>query len=469
MISMFDLYKIGIGPSSSHTVGPMKAARQFVDDLEAGGRLTLATRVAVDVYGSLALTGKGHQTDTALILGLAGNLPDSVVINEIPGFIQQVRNTRRLPLGRSGWPVEFPATAITFHRSNLPRHENGMTIRAFSGDELLLGKTYYSIGGGFIVSDEEFGTPPARLADLPYPYATAAELLAHCRSTGLSFSGLVLENEVRLHGRDEIRDYFGGIWQTMRACMERGMATEGVLPGPLRVPRRAATLRRQLASSETLSRDPMKVVDWVNMFAFAVSEENASGGRVVTAPTNGACGIVPAVLAYYHQFIKPVDDDACVRFFLASAAIGALYKTNASISGAEVGCQGEVGVACSMAAGGLADLMGGSPEQVCVAAEIAMEHNLGLTCDPVGGQVQIPCIERNAMGAMKAINATRMALHRTSEPLVSLDKVIETMFETGKDMDAKYRETSCGGLAVKVLPIAGAQATQDLDPVHWVA
>ncbi|AWK89455.1 L-serine ammonia-lyase [Azospirillum thermophilum] len=470
MISMFDLYKIGIGPSSSHTVGPMKAARQFVDDLAASGRLERTGRVAVDVYGSLALTGKGHHTDVALILGLAGNLPDTVDIDAIPGFLQQVRASRRLPLGPQGRPVDFPATAITFHRSNLPRHENGLTIRAFDGEEELLAKTYYSIGGGFIVDEETFGRPAPQAAELPYPYATAAELLAHCRATGLSFSGLVLENELRLHGRQEIRDYFSRIWQTMRACMERGMATEGVLPGPLRVPRRAALLRRQLASSEALSRDPMNVVDWVNMFAFAVSEENASGGRVVTAPTNGACGIVPAVLAYYHHFIKPVDEEACMRFFLASAAIGALYKTNASISGAEVGCQGEVGVACSMAAGGLADLMGGSPEQVCVAAEVAMEHNLGLTCDPVGGQVQIPCIERNAMGAMKAINATRMALHRTSEPLVSLDKVIETMFETGKDMDPKYRETSCGGLAVKVLPNPAAQtAPQDADTVVWAA
>ena len=466
MISMFDLYKIGIGPSSSHTVGPMKAGRQFVDELRAGGRLTETTRVQVDVYGSLALTGKGHHTDVALILGLAGNLPDTVVIDTIAGFIQRVHANESLPLGSEGHPVHFPASALVFHRSNLPKHENGLTIEAFAGETSLLRKVYYSIGGGFVVDEEHFGGASDSSVELPYPYASAADLLRHCRTSGLSFSGLILENELRLHSREEIRDYFANIWQTMRACMERGMTTEGVLPGPMRVPRRAAALRRQLATSETLSRDPMNVVDWVNMFAFAVNEENASGGRVVTAPTNGACGIVPAVLAYYHHFIKPLDDDACTRFFLASAAIGALYKMNASISGAEVGCQGEVGVACSMAAGGLADLMGGSPEQVCMAAEIAMEHNLGLTCDPVGGQVQIPCIERNAMGAMKAINATRMALHRISEPLVSLDKVIETMFDTGKDMDPKYRETSCGGLATKILP-----ATPPAGPetIHWAA
>lgn len=466
MISMFDLYKIGIGPSSSHTVGPMRAGKQFVDELRTGGRLTETTRVQVDVYGSLALTGKGHHTDVALILGLAGNLPDTVAIDTIAGFIQRVRATEILPLGSEGHAVAFPATALVFHRSNLPKHENGLTIEAFAGDRSLLRKVYYSIGGGFVVDEEHFGGGDDGAVELPYPYASAADLLRHCRTTGLSFSGLVLENELCLHSREEIRDYFANIWQTMRACMDRGMSTEGVLPGPMRVPRRAAALRRQLATSETLSRDPMNVVDWVNMFAFAVNEENASGGRVVTAPTNGACGIVPAVLAYYHHFIKPLDDDACTRFFLASAAIGALYKMNASISGAEVGCQGEVGVACSMAAGGLADLMGGSPEQVCMAAEIAMEHNLGLTCDPVGGQVQIPCIERNAMGAMKAINATRMALHRISEPLVSLDKVIETMFDTGKDMDPKYRETSCGGLATKIVPATPPAGPEN---IHWAA
>ncbi|HYG87679.1 MAG TPA: L-serine ammonia-lyase, partial [Azospirillum sp.] len=309
MISMFDLYKIGIGPSSSHTVGPMKAGKQFVDELRDAGRLADTTRVQVDVYGSLALTGKGHHTDVALILGLAGNLPDTVDIDAIPGFVARVRANQCLPLGPEGHAVDFPATALVFHRSNLPRHENGLTIEAFAGERSLLRKTFYSIGGGFIVDEEHFGQAPDGAVELPYPYASAADLLRHCRASGLSFSGLILENELRLHERDEIRDYFAKIWQTMRACMERGMNTEGVLPGPLRVPRRAAALRRQLASSEKLSHDPMNVVDWINMFAFAVNEENAAGGRVVTAPTNGACGIVPAVLAYYHNFIKPLDDE----------------------------------------------------------------------------------------------------------------------------------------------------------------
>ncbi|MFS7180300.1 L-serine ammonia-lyase, partial [Serratia proteamaculans] len=311
-------------------------------------------------------------------------------------------------------------------------------------------KTYYSLGGGFIVDEENFGKADAHELSVPYPFSFARDILAHCRDTGLSFSGLVMQNELALHSKQDIETYFGNIWQTMRACIDRGLNTEGVLPGPLRVPRRASALRRLLVSSDKLSSDPMNVIDWVNMFALAVNEENAAGGRVVTAPTNGACGIVPAVLAYYDHFIESVSPDIYIRYFMAAGAVGALYKMNASISGAEVGCQGEVGVACSMAAAGLAELLGGSPEQVCIAAEIGMEHNLGLTCDPVAGQVQVPCIERNAIASVKAINSARMALRRTSEPRVSLDKVIETMYETGKDMNAKYRETSRGGLAIKV-------------------
>lgn len=285
--------------------------------------------------------------------------------------------------------------------------------------------------------------------NVPYPFKSATEMLAYCKETGLSLSGMVMQNELALHSKKEIEDYFANVWQTMRACIDRGMNTEGVLHGPLRVPRRASALRRMLVTTDKFSNDPMNVVDWVNMFALAVNEENAAGGRVVTAPTNGACGIVPAVLAYYDHFIEPVTPEIYIRYFLAAGAIGALYKMNASISGAEVGCQGEVGVACSMAAAGLAELLGASPEQVCVAAEIGMEHNLGLTCDPVAA-VQVPCIERNAIASVKAINASRMAMRRTSEPRVSLDKVIETMYETGKDMNAKYRETSRGGLAIKV-------------------
>ncbi|AER32469.1 MULTISPECIES: L-serine ammonia-lyase [Pantoea] len=451
MISVFDMFKVGIGPSSSHTVGPMKAGKQFVDLLSEQGKLHEVTRIAVDVYGSLSLTGKGHHTDIAIIMGLAGESPDSVDIDSIPAFIKDVQQRERLLVAKGAHEVDFPREGgMVFRSENLSLHENGLRLLAFSGDLLVLSKTYYSVGGGFIVDEEHFGQSALDEVSVPWPFHSAKELLSHCRETGLSLSGLVMKNELALHSRDDINAYFATIWQTMQACIDRGLNTEGVLPGPLRVPRRAASLRRLLISSAKHSNDPMVVIDWINMFALAVNEENAAGGRVVTAPTNGACGIVPAVLAYYDHFIEPVTPDIFIRYFLASGAIGILYKMNASISGAEVGCQGEVGVACSMAAAGLAELLGASPEQVCVAAEIGMEHNLGLTCDPVAGQVQVPCIERNAIASVKAINAARMALRRTSEPRVSLDKVIETMYETGKDMNAKYRETSRGGLAIKV-------------------
>lgn len=451
MISVFDMFKVGIGPSSSHTVGPMKAGKQFVDLLSEQGKLHEVTRIAVDVYGSLSLTGKGHHTDIAIIMGLAGESPDSVDIDSIPAFIKDVQQRERLLVAKGAHEVDFPREGgMVFRSENLSLHENGLRLLAFSGDLLVLSKTYYSVGGGFIVDEEHFGQSALDEVSVPWPFHSAKELLSHCRETGLSLSGLVMKNELALHSRDEINAYFATVWQTMQACIDRGLNTEGVLPGPLRVPRRAASLRRLLIASAKHSNDPMVVIDWINMFALAVNEENAAGGRVVTAPTNGACGIVPAVLAYYDHFIEPVTSDIFIRYFLASGAIGILYKMNASISGAEVGCQGEVGVACSMAAAGLAELLGASPEQVCVAAEIGMEHNLGLTCDPVAGQVQVPCIERNAIASVKAINAARMALRRTSEPRVSLDKVIETMYETGKDMNAKYRETSRGGLAIKV-------------------
>lgn len=451
MISVFDMFKIGIGPSSSHTLGPMKAGKQFVDDLSRDNRLLDVTRIAVDVYGSLSLTGKGHHTDIAIIMGLSGASPESVDIDAIPAFIRDVEQRERLLLANGQHEVDFPREGgMNFRSENLSRHENGMRIHAFAGENCIYSKTYYSIGGGFIVDEEHFGEPVLDEVSVPYPFNSAKELLAHCHETGLSLSGLVMKNELALHSRQEIESYFAAVWQTMRDCIDRGLNTEGVLPGPLRVPRRAAALRRMLVSSDKLSSDPMNVIDWVNMFALAVNEENAAGGRVVTAPTNGACGIVPAVLAYYDHFIESVSPDIFIRYFLAAGAVGVLYKMNASISGAEVGCQGEVGVACSMAAAGLAELLGASPEQVCVAAEIGMEHNLGLTCDPVAGQVQVPCIERNAIASVKAINSARMALRRTSQPRVSLDKVIETMYETGKDMNAKYRETSRGGLAIKV-------------------
>lgn len=451
MVSIFDIYKIGIGPSSSHTVGPMKAGKMFTDDLIAKDLLASTSRIVVDVYGSLSLTGKGHHTDIAIIMGLAGNQPDTVNVDTIPSFINLVRQHRRLPMP-GGHEVSFDVdTAINFRDENLPLHENGMTISAFAQDSLIYSKTYYSTGGGFVVDRESFGKTSTSEKSVPFPFFSAQNLLRHCHDNCLSLSAVVMKNEIALHGREEIERYFAAVWATMKNAMQRGMNTEGVLPGPVRVPRRASSLHRLLFTNDRFSSDPMNAMDWVNMFAMAVAEENAAGGRVVTAPTNGACGIVPAVLAYYDHFIQPVTPEAYLRYFLASGVVGALYKMNASISGAEVGCQGEVGVACSMAAAGLAELLGGSPEQVCIAAEIGMEHNLGLTCDPVAGQVQVPCIERNAIAAVKAINASRMAIRRTTAPRVSLDKVIETMYETGKDMNAKYRETSRGGLAITVV------------------
>ncbi len=451
MISVFDIFKIGIGPSSSHTVGPMKAGKQFTDDLIARGLLADVSKVVVDVYGSLSLTGKGHHTDIAIIMGLAGNLPDTVDIDAIPGFIQDVNTHGRLMLANGQHEVDFPVDqCMNFHADNLSLHENGMRITALAGDKVLYSQTYYSIGAAL----SSMRSTLARLPRRRLPFLTLTKRrrpAAHCRETGLSLSGLMMQNELALHSKEALEQHFAAVWEVMSAGIERGITTEGVLPGKLRVPRRAAALRRMLVSQDTTNSDPMAVVDWINMFALAVNEENAAGGRVVTAPTNGACGIVPAVLAYYDKFIRKVNSNSLARYMLVASAIGSLYKMNASISGAEVGCQGEVGVACSMAAAGLAELLGGSPGQVCIAAEIAMEHNLGLTCDPVAGQVQVPCIERNAIAAVKAVNAARMALRRTSEPRVCLDKVIETMYETGKDMNAKYRETSRGGLAMKIV------------------
>ncbi len=457
MISIFDIYKVGIGPSSSHTVGPMKAAKQFIAELIEQDVLSRTDRISVDIFGSLSLTGRGHHTDIAIVLGLMGYAPEDVEIEKIPQLIEQVKAESMLEIQKtdflpSGHRVAFNwETNLTFHKANLSLHENGLTIHAWNGEERVYSNTYYSIGGGFIVDEAHFGETANTNADAPFSFNTAAELIANCKEQGLSISTLVLRNEYAMHGQEAVKTYLADIWKVMSECIDRGMHNEGMLPGPLRVPRRAAALYQHLIASQSTSNDPMAVVDWVNMYAFAVNEENAAGGRVVTAPTNGACGIVPAVLAYYNKFVQPVGEREYMRYLATTGAIGSLYKQNASISGAEVGCQGEVGVACSMAAAGLAELMGGSPEQVCIAAEIAMEHNLGLTCDPVAGQVQVPCIERNGIAAVKAINASRMALRRSSEPRVSLDKVIETMFETGKDMNAKYRETSQGGLAVKVI------------------
>lgn len=453
MISVFDMFKIGIGPSSSHTVGPMKAGKYFIDDLIRRGQLEYVAKIQVDIYGSLSMTGRGHSTDTAIIMGLAGYLPHNVDIDLIPTFISTLKQTALLPVAENQKVVQFDIDEdLIFHSTFLPRHENGMRITAFSAQHTTLyQQTYYSIGGGFIVDEAHFEQAYRTAERIPYPYRNAADMLKHCHDSGLTISAIMMKNEMALQDKTVLSNYLQQIWESMKACIERGIHTEGLLPGPLKVPRRAAGLHRILKANNHLLNDPMKIIDWVNMYALAVNEENAAGGRVVTAPTNGACGIVPAVLAYYDKFISPLTHETIERYLLTCSFIGSLYKMNASISGAEVGCQGEVGVACSMAAAGLTEILGGKPEQVCIAAEIAMEHNLGLTCDPVGGQVQVPCIERNAIAAVKAINSSRMALRRTTSPCVTLDKVIETMYETGKDMNAKYRETSLGGLAIKVI------------------
>lgn len=452
MISVFDMYKIGIGPSSSHTVGPMKAGKEFIDQLIKQNLLQQVTRLHIDVYGSLSMTGRGHNTDIAIIMGLAGYLPDNVDIDQIPVFIEQIKQQKRFPLALAQHEITFDFYQdMRFHSTFLPLHENGMRITAYHQEQVLATNTYYSIGGGFIVDEAHFHQTQNDEQNVPFPYQTAADLVHHCQENGLAISGIILRNELALHSKAQLSAHLTKVWETMQECIRHGLHTDGLLPGPLKVPRRAAGLRRLLEANNSLSNDPMKVIDWINMYALAVNEENAAGGRVVTAPTNGACGIVPAVLSYYQKFIAPITDEVRDCYLLTTSAIGSLYKMNASISGAEVGCQGEVGVACSMAAAGLTEIMGGTPEQVCMAAEIAMEHNLGLTCDPVGGQVQVPCIERNAIASVKAINASRMALRRNTQPRVTLDKVIETMYETGKDMNAKYRETSQGGLAIKVV------------------
>ncbi|AUY11797.1 MULTISPECIES: L-serine ammonia-lyase [Aeromonas] len=457
MISVFDMFSIGIGPSSSHTVGPMRAACAFIQTLNANALLSRTGRVVVECYGSLGQTGKGHGTGKAIILGLAGFEPESVDIEAIPAFLAQVEQTQTLCLGGEQ-PSEFPRIgAILFNRrKTLPAHSNGMTLRAYEGDTLVFEQTYYSIGGGFIIEESHFANAREEAArfdaahPIPYPFESGAELLAQCQESGLSISGLMLANEKVFRSEAEIKAGLRKIWQAMQGCVERGCKSEGVLPGGLKVKRRAPALYRQLCGETNFNKDPLMVMEWVDLFALAVNEENAAGGRVVTAPTNGAAGIIPAVLHYYDRFVRKVDDELLMQYFLTAAAIGILYKKNASLSGAEVGCQGEVGVACSMAAGALAELLGASPAIVENAAEIGMEHNLGLTCDPVGGLVQVPCIERNAMGAVKAINAARLALRGTGEHKVSLDKVIRTMWETGNDMKTKYKETARGGLAVNI-------------------
>ncbi|MDP3977318.1 MAG: L-serine ammonia-lyase [Pseudomonas sp.] len=454
-LSVFDLFKIGIGPSSSHTVGPMRAAARFAEGLRRDDLLASTESVRVELYGSLGATGKGHGSDKAVILGLEGDLPDSVDIASIAGRLEALRKTGELQLlGEK--PIRFVEKEhLAMIRKPLEFHPNGMIFRAFDAAGLQIrSREYYSVGGGFVVDDDAAGADRIveDQTDLTYPFTTARQLLAHCAEHNLSISQVMLANEAAWRPEAQTRAGLLNIWQVMQDCVEAGCRNEGIMPGGLKVRRRAAALYRQLCQHpEAALRDSLSVLDWVNLYALAVNEENASGGRVVTAPTNGAAGIVPAVLHYYIRFIPGANDDGVVRFLLTAAAIAILYKENASISGAEVGCQGEVGVACSMAAGALCEVLGGSVNQVENAAEIGMEHNLGLTCDPIGGLVQVPCIERNAMGSVKAINAARMALRGDGQHFVSLDKVIRTMRQTGADMKSKYKETSRGGLAVNII------------------
>ncbi|MEU0691491.1 L-serine ammonia-lyase [Streptomyces uncialis] len=451
-ISVFDLFSIGIGPSSSHTVGPMRAARMFARRLKNDGLLAHTASVRAELYGSLGATGHGHGTPKAVILGLEGESPRTVDVEGADERVERIKRDGRIELvGAHPIPFSFDDDLILHRRKALPYHANGMTLFAFDHEGApVLEKTYYSVGGGFVVDEDAVGEDRIKLDDtvLTHPFRTGDELLRLARETGLSISSLMLENEKAWRTETEIREGLLEIWQVMQSCVARGMGREGILPGGLKVRRRAPSSARQLRAEGNAAAHSM---EWATLYAMAVNEENAAGGRVVTAPTNGAAGIIPAVLHYYMNFVPGADDEGVVRFLLAAGAIGMLFKENASISGAEVGCQGEVGSACSMAAGALAEVLGGSPEQVENAAEIGMEHNLGLTCDPVGGLVQIPCIERNGMAAVKAVTAARMAMRGDGSHLVSLDKVIKTMKETGADMSIKYKETARGGLAVNII------------------
>ena len=455
-ISVFDIFKIGIGPSSSHTVGPMRAARRFAERLDQDGQLALTTGVKVELFGSLGFTGRGHGSDKAIVMGLEGEEPATVEVDSVAKRIAAAIETKRVKLLGTHEVDLDPETALIFHRrEKLPLHSNGMRFTALGANgAIVVERIFYSVGGGFVV--DHTGAPadgslPAEQIEVPYPFNSADELLRLSVEHGMSVSSLMLENEKAHAPEADIVRRIAAIWSAMDACVKRGCEREGILPGGLKVKRRAAALHRKMKSDPAGTSDPLVLLDWVNLFALAVNEENAAGGRVVTAPTNGAAGIVPAVIMYYRKFLPNADDEGTMRFLLTAAAIGALYKKNASISGAEVGCQGEVGVACSMAAGALAEVMGGTPAQVENAAEIGMEHNLGLTCDPIGGLVQVPCIERNAMGAVKAINAARLALQGDGTHKVSLDKVIKTMWRTGADMSSKYKETARGGLAVNII------------------
>jgi len=456
-VSTFDLFKIGIGPSSSHTVGPMRAAARFVDHwLREAGALERVARVRAEVFGSLALTGRGHGTDKAILMGLEGRQPNLIDPDLIPAALERIRSQKQIRLlGTREIGFDEKTDLVMNKRQKLPFHSNGMRFTAYDANgDVVATRDYYSVGGGFVVNQDEAAEDRivADTTPLPYPFHSGDELLAQCAQSGLTIARLMFANELAWRSAEEVNGGLREIWRAMQSCVQRGIREGGTLPGGLHVQRRAPLLHAELSTKpDTAASDPLTTLDWVNLFALAVNEENAAGGRVVTAPTNGAAGIMPAVLHYYERFIPGASEQGIFDFLLTSAAIGILYKENASISGAEVGCQGEVGVACSMAAGGLTAALGGSMSQVENAAEIGMEHNLGLTCDPIGGLVQIPCIERNAMGSVKAINASRMALRGDGKHKVSLDKVIKTMRDTGRDMQDKYKETSRGGLAVNVI------------------
>ncbi|WP_125613209.1 L-serine ammonia-lyase [Specibacter cremeus] len=453
-LSVLDLFSVGIGPSSSHTVGPMRAAKRFARGLVDSADLAATVRVTTELFGSLGATGRGHGSDKAVVLGLQGEDPESVDTATADDQVAAAALDARLRLdGRHEIDFNFDDDVVLHRRKSLPAHPNGMTFRALDHTGATVReRTYYSVGGGFVVDEAAAGADRVVLDEtvLPYPFTTADELLAICAREGMGIAEVMLANERVWHTEEELRAKLLGIWDVMRACVANGCAAEGILPGGLQVPRRAPALHTALTEAGDTG-DPLRAMEWVNLFALAVNEENAAGGRIVTAPTNGAAGIIPAVLHYYMMFVPGADDDGVVRFLLTAAAVGILFKLNASISGAEVGCQGEVGSACSMAAAGLCEVLGGTPEQVENAAEVGIEHNLGLTCDPVGGLVQIPCIERNAIASVKAINAARLALHGNGSHKVSLDKAIKTMRETGADMKTKYKETSRGGLAVNVI------------------
>ncbi|MEF9977520.1 MAG: L-serine ammonia-lyase [Thermomonas sp.] len=456
-VSTFDLYKIGIGPSSSHTVGPMRAAARFVEHhLAEAGRLGDVARIRAEVFGSLALTGRGHGTDKAVLMGLEGHWPNRIDPDIIPAALQRIRGSKLIRLhGEREIAFNEKSDLVMNKRQKLPFHTNGMRFIAYDANGAeIASRDYYSVGGGFVVNQDEAAEDRivADTTPVAHPFASGDELLARCRESGLSIAQLMLDNERAWRSDDEVIAGLRELWVAMQDCVARGIRETGTLPGGLHVSRRAPSLHAELSGKpEAAMRDPLTVLDWVNLYALAVNEENAAGGRVVTAPTNGAAGIIPAVLHYYDRFCPGANEKGVFDFLLTASAVGILYKENASISGAEVGCQGEVGVACSMAAAGLTAALGGTPGQVENAAEIGMEHNLGLTCDPIGGLVQIPCIERNAMGAVKAINASRMALRGDGKHKVSLDKVIKTMRDTGRDMQDKYKETSRGGLAVNVI------------------